>query len=72
MIATQETQISPHYVDLFKSTDMDETITLTDYLKSGDTIYVNNASSFCDPNVWKLSQEWNILMDASAKINEAK
>ena len=62
------------YVDLFnnKSIDINDNISMNKYLKSGDTIYINNVSSFCDPNVWKLNQEWNKLMDIKSSLNDLK
>lgn len=60
------------YIDLFKSIDIDDKISINKYLKSGDTIYINNISRFCDPNVWKLSKEWNKLMDIKSSLDQKK
>ena len=72
VISTSDNDLSPQYIDMFKSVDMSRAITLSDYIRAGDSIYVSNASSFCDPNVWKLNQEWKVLMDEASKINESK
>ena len=59
----EEDGMEQEYITLFESLKMDDTLAASDHLESGDTIYVENCSSFSDPNVWLLNEEWNKLLD---------
>eukprot|EP01083_Nonionella_stella_P029823 81958_1 len=69
IVSTTDDDTQCEYVNMFQSIQSEDQITIEKYLCSGDTIYINNASSLSDPNVFKVDRAWNGLMDISSTFD---